>query len=48
MSGAFGSLGGEFSALSQNPAGIGMYQFSEFSLTPSFSLNSTTSYYGTK
>ena len=25
MSGAFGSLGGEFSALSQNPAGIVMY-----------------------
>ena len=48
MSGAFGSLGGEFSALSLNPAGIGMYQFSEFSFTPSFSLNSTTSYYGIK
>ena len=48
MSGAFGSLGGEFSALSINPAGIGMYQFSEFSFTPSFSLNSTTSYYGSK
>ena len=48
MSGAFGSLGGEFSALSLNPAGIGMYQFSEFSFTPSFSLNSNTSYYGNK
>ena len=48
MSGAFGSLGGEFSALSLNPAGIGMYQFSEFSFTPRFSLNSTTSYYGRK
>jgi len=48
MSGAFGSLGGEFSGLSLNPAGIGMYQFSEFSFTPSFSLNSTTSYYGSK
>ena len=48
MSGAFGSLGGEFSALSLNPAGIGMYQFSEFSFTPSFNLNSTTSYYGGK
>ena len=48
MSGAFGSLGGEFSALSLNPAGIGMYQFSEFSFTPSFNLNSTTSYYGSK
>jgi len=48
MSGAFGSLGGEFSALSLNPAGIGMYQFSEFSFTPSFNLNSTTSYQGSK
>jgi hypothetical protein len=48
MSGAFGSLGGEFSALSLNPAGIGMYQFSEFSFTPSFNLNSNTSYYGDK
>ena len=48
MSGAFGSLGGEFSALSLNPAGIGMYQFSEFSFTPSFNLNSNTSYYGNK
>ena len=48
MSGAFGSLGGEFSALSLNPAGIGMYQFSEFTFTPSFHLNSTTSYHGSK
>ena len=48
MSGAFGSLGGEFSALSLNPAGIGMYQFSEFTFTPSFNLNSTASYYGEK
>ena len=48
MSGAFGSLGGEFSGLSLNPAGIGMYQFAEFSFTPSFNLNSTSSYYGNK
>ena len=45
MGGAFGSLGGEFSALSSNPAGIGMYQFSEFTFTPSFNLNATKSYY---
>ena len=45
MGGAFGSLGGEFSALSLNPAGIGMYQFSEFTFTPSFNINSTKSYY---
>ena len=48
MSGAFGSLGGEFSGLSLNPAGIGMYQFSEFTFTPSFNLNSTASYYTEK
>ena len=48
MSGAFGSLGGEFSGLSLNPAGIGMYQFSEFSFSPSFNLKSTSSYYGSK
>jgi len=48
MSGAFGSLGGEFSGLNLNPAGIGMYQFSEFTFTPNFNLNSTDSYYGRK
>ena len=45
MGGAFGSLGGEFSALSLNPAGIGMYQFTEFTFTPSLNVNSVKSYY---
>lgn len=45
MGGAFGSLGAEFSALSGNPAGIGMYQFSEFTFTPSINMNGTKSYY---
>ena len=45
MGGAFGSLGGEFSSLSSNPAGIGMYQFSEFTFTPTLNLNRTKSYY---
>ena len=45
MGGAFGSLGGEFSSLSSNPAGIGMYQFSELTFTPSLNLNATKSYY---
>ena len=40
MGGAFGSLGAEFSALSSNPAGIGMYQVGELTFTPSFNLNS--------
>jgi Outer membrane protein transport protein (OMPP1/FadL/TodX). len=31
MGGAFGALGGDFSSLSINPAGIGVYQRSEFS-----------------
>tara|TARA_B100001758_G_scaffold247943_1_gene268844 strand:+ start:8652 stop:10109 length:1458 start_codon:yes stop_codon:yes gene_type:complete len=46
MGGAFGALGGEFSALSLNPAGIGMYQFSEFTFTPSFNIQNSKSYYG--
>ena len=43
MSGAFGSLGGDFSNLSHNPAGLGMYQFSEFTYTNSFGRNIVTS-----
>ena len=45
LSGAIGSLGGDFSCLSYNPAGLGMYQFTTKSLfSPSFSVNNTTSY----
>jgi hypothetical protein len=36
MGGAFGALGGDFSTLSYNPAGLGIYRTSEFTLTPSF------------
>ncbi|MDR1667496.1 MAG: hypothetical protein LBS03_07390 [Bacteroidales bacterium] len=38
MSGAFGALGGDMSVLSTNPAGIGIYRGTEFTLTlgPSF------------
>lgn len=43
MGGAFGSLGGDFSALSVNPAGIGIYRKSEFTFTPSFFNQKTTS-----
>jgi long-subunit fatty acid transport protein len=35
MSGAFGALGGDLSAMSNNPAGIGLYRKSELSLSPS-------------
>jgi hypothetical protein len=34
MGGAFGAVGGDFSTLSVNPAGIGVYKNSEFSITP--------------
>lgn len=36
MSGAFGALGGDMSAISLNPAGIGVYRSSEFSISPAF------------
>jgi len=36
MGGAFGALGGDFSSLSYNPAGLGVYRSSEFTITPSF------------
>lgn len=43
MSGAFGALGGDFSSLSMNPAGVGVYRTSEFVFTPGlyFSNNET-------
>ena len=34
MGGAFTALGGDLSTLSQNPAGLGVYRSSEFSITP--------------
>lgn len=34
MGGAFGALGADFSSLSSNPAGIGVYRKSEFNFTP--------------
>ncbi len=36
MGGAFGALGGEFSSLSINPAGIAVFRSSEITLTPTF------------
>ncbi|HNW69220.1 MAG TPA: outer membrane protein transport protein [Bacteroidales bacterium] len=35
MGGAFGTLGGDFSSLSINPAGIGIYSSKEITITPS-------------
>ena len=41
MGGSFGALGGDFTTLSYNPAGIGLYQNSELSFTPSISMTET-------
>lgn len=35
MGGAFGALGGDFTTLSLNPGGIGVYRSSEFTISPS-------------
>ena len=43
MGGAFGALGGNFSAISTNPGGIGVFRSSEFSITPNFSYNLSSS-----
>src|SRR5687768_5505014 len=45
MSGAFGALGGDISSLSFNPAGIAVYRKNEFSFTPAFYSQSTSSLY---
>lgn len=45
MGGAFGALGADFTSLSTNPAGIGIYRTSEFTMTPSFYINNTSSNY---
>lgn len=48
MGSAFGALGGDFSAISINPAGIGVFRKSEITITPSLNNNSANStYYGT-
>lgn len=44
---ALGSIGGDFSTLSVNPAGIGVYRKSEFAITPSITVgNNKASYLG--
>ncbi len=45
MAGSMGALGGDFSTLSFNPAGIAVYRKSELSITPSFFTQSTSSTY---
>lgn len=43
--GALGAIGGDFSSLSVNPAGIGVYRGSELTFTPSLKLSKTSSTY---
>ncbi len=45
MAGAFGALGGDFSTLSSNPAGIGLYKGSEFVFTPKIHYNSADAFF---
>jgi len=45
MGGAFGALGGDFTTLSTNPGGLGIYKSSEFSITPSIHIGSSNSTY---
>ncbi len=43
MGNAFGALGGDFSAIGINPAGLAVFRGSEFSVTPSLIFNKTES-----
>ena len=45
MGNAFGALGGDFTSVSINPAGLGLYRSSEFSFTPSFGQTRVNSNY---
>ena len=45
MGGAFGALGGDFSAISYNPAGIGVYRSTELTFSPSLFYDNTSSNY---
>jgi len=43
MGGAFGALGGDYSSIGINPAGLGVYQSSEFTFTPTMEMRKSTS-----
>ncbi len=45
MGGALGAVGGDFSAASANPAGLGLYRSSELTITPSFHINNSSANY---
>ena len=42
---AFGAMGGDFSVISINPAGLGEYRMSEFNFSPSINNSSTNAYF---
>jgi hypothetical protein len=44
VGGSFGAMGGDFSVVNINPAGIGAYKMSEFTFSPSMSNSKTTSF----
>jgi hypothetical protein len=47
MGGAFTALGGDISTLSQNPAGIGVFRSSEFTISPQMDyINTTAGFHG--
>jgi hypothetical protein len=45
VGGAYGAIGADFSSLSNNPAGIGLYKRSDFSITPLLNFANTQSTY---
>jgi hypothetical protein len=45
MGNAFGALGGDFTSVGINPAGLGLYRSSEFAITPSFGQTTVNSNY---
>jgi hypothetical protein len=45
VGGAYGAIGADFSSLSTNPAGIGLYKRSDFSITPLLNFANTESSY---
>ncbi|MEZ4883283.1 MAG: hypothetical protein R3E32_01010 [Chitinophagales bacterium] len=45
IAGAFGSLGGDFTSIGVNPAGLGIYQRGEMVVTPTLSFTETESTY---
>lgn len=45
MGNAFGALGADLSVAVTNPAGIGLFRYSEYSITPAFNFNTANSLY---